>query len=237
MGITSVFIGFDYGTANCSVAVMDDNTPRLLKMEKESGFVKDSHIVIGPNSNHIHLTGVSLDFSKNAPTDEIRFAFSVVSKNALSGAPQNVKVILEFASSDDPATSQFARLEVDVDNSTFAQGFSSSKANFTNNRYVVVAKELQSLYKTPSFTWSSVDVVKIYSSVIVDGQPSSDHFVFLDAVRLENISTVDPLYGLTGYSKVRTPNGATIVKTANTSNFVEFRFALGLDLGLVNGQS
>ncbi|VDZ89767.1 protein YegD [Lelliottia amnigena] len=36
MGISSVFIGFDYGTANCSVAVMDNDQPRLLKMEKES---------------------------------------------------------------------------------------------------------------------------------------------------------------------------------------------------------
>lgn len=201
------------------------------------GFAKDSHIIVGTGSNHIHLTGVSLDFNKNAPTDEIRFAFSIVSKNALSGPPQNAKVILEFASSDDPATSQFARLEVDIDDVNFAQGFADTEADLTNNRYVVVSKQLQSLYKTPSFTWSSVDVVKIYSSILIDGEPSPDHFIFLDAVRLENISTIDPLYGLTGYSKVRTVNGNTIVKTANTSNFVEFRFALGLDLGIINGQS
>jgi len=36
MGITSVFIGFDYGTANCSVAVMRDGQPHLLKMENNS---------------------------------------------------------------------------------------------------------------------------------------------------------------------------------------------------------
>ncbi|WP_251268844.1 hypothetical protein, partial [Enterobacter hormaechei] len=28
-----MFIGFDYGTANCSVAVMRDGKPHLLKME------------------------------------------------------------------------------------------------------------------------------------------------------------------------------------------------------------
>jgi hypothetical protein len=201
------------------------------------GFVRDSNIVIGSTSNHIHLTGVDLDFSKNSPTDEIRFAFSIVSKNALSGPPQNARVILEFASSDDPTNSQFARLEVDIDNTSFTQGFAPIKADLLNNRYIVVAKELQSLYKTSGFTWNAVDVVKIYSSVRVDGQPSPDHFVFLDAVRLENISTIDPLYGLSGYSKVRTANGNTIVKTANTSNFIEFRFALGLDLGAVGGQS
>jgi len=201
------------------------------------GFVKDSNIVIGANSNHIHLTGVDIDFNRNAPTDEIRFAFSVVSKNALSGSPQNVRVILEFASSDDPENSQFARLEVDVDDTAFAEGFAASEADLSTNRYLVIAKQLQGLYKTPGFTWSSVDVVKIYASVSVDGEPSPDHFVFLDAIRLENISTIDPLYGLTAYSKVRTANASTIVKTANTSNFIEFRFALGLDLGAVGGES
>jgi hypothetical protein len=196
------------------------------------GKVKDTHIVIGQTSNHVHLTGVSLDFSKNAPTDEIRFAFSLVSKNALAGPPQNLKVILEFASSDDPLTSQFARAEIDIDNTSFVNGIAPAEQNFLTNRYFVVSKQLQELYQTSSFTWSGVDVVKIYASVIVDGAPSSDHFIFLDAVRLENISTIDPLYGLTGYSKVRTKDARTIIKTANTSNFVEFRFALGLDLGI-----
>jgi hypothetical protein len=201
------------------------------------GTVKDSHIQIVDPSNHIHLTGVSLDFSKNAPTDEIRFAFSLVSKNALSGSPENLRVILEFASSDDPSTSQFARLEVDIDDINFADGVSQDKRDFSENRYFVIAKELQSLYKTPAFTWNGVDVVKIFASVLTDDSPSGDHFVFLDAVRLENISTVDPLYAMTGYSKVRTQDARTIVKTANTSNFVEFRFALGLDLGVLDGES
>jgi len=31
-----VFIGFDYGTANCSVAVMQNGQPQLLKMENNS---------------------------------------------------------------------------------------------------------------------------------------------------------------------------------------------------------
>ncbi len=37
MGIFQVmFIGFDYGTANCSVAIMQDNAPRLLTLENGS---------------------------------------------------------------------------------------------------------------------------------------------------------------------------------------------------------
>ncbi|WP_228744712.1 Hsp70 family protein, partial [Klebsiella pneumoniae] len=34
-----MFIGFDYGTANCSVAVMRDNTPQLLTLENGSSLL------------------------------------------------------------------------------------------------------------------------------------------------------------------------------------------------------
>jgi hypothetical protein len=230
-----------YNLANATISNVTPTTFTVASPSTGSyvsgGFVKDNRVIIGAGSNHIHLTGTSIDFSQNAPTDELRFAFSVVSKNALSGPPQNVKIIFEFASSDDIAATQFARLEVDIDDELFAGGNSSTKEDFSSNRYIVVAKQLQELYKTSGFTWNIVDVVKVYSSVIVDGEPSSDHFIFLDALRLENISVTDPLYGLSGYSKVRTQSGNTIVKTANTSNFIEFRFALGLDLGIENGQS
>ena len=39
MGMTDVFIGFDYGTANCSVAVMQDGAPRMLMMENGSSLL------------------------------------------------------------------------------------------------------------------------------------------------------------------------------------------------------
>ncbi len=37
-GLT-MFIGFDYGTANCSVAVMEAGTPRLLSLENGSPYL------------------------------------------------------------------------------------------------------------------------------------------------------------------------------------------------------
>ena len=39
MGMIDVFIGFDYGTANCSVAVMQDGAPRMLMMENGSSLL------------------------------------------------------------------------------------------------------------------------------------------------------------------------------------------------------
>lgn len=41
MGILqTMFIGFDYGTANCSVAVMRENTPQLLTLENGSALLR-----------------------------------------------------------------------------------------------------------------------------------------------------------------------------------------------------
>lgn len=34
-----MFIGFDYGTANCSVAVMRDNGPELLTLENNEPYL------------------------------------------------------------------------------------------------------------------------------------------------------------------------------------------------------
>ena len=40
MGILqTMFIGFDYGTANCSVAVMRENKPQLLTLENGSALL------------------------------------------------------------------------------------------------------------------------------------------------------------------------------------------------------
>ena len=56
--------------------------------------------------------------------------------------------------------------------------------------------------------------------------PSSNFFIGLDAIRLENLATLNPLYGLTGYTVVKTDDARPIIKEANTSNLVEFRFGL-----------
>jgi hypothetical protein len=82
---------------------------------------------------------------------------------------------------------------------------------------------------TPTtFTFNATNPTDIPSAVSggsAEG-PSTNYFVGLDALRLENVSTLNPLYGLTGYTVIKTEDGRPIVKAANTSNLVEFRFGL-----------
>jgi len=178
------------------------------------------------SGSHIHLTGVDIDFTKNSPIDEMRLAFSLVSKNGGSGAvPDTVRILVDFSSSD-TVDGEYARFEAELNN-----GSSLSLPlddEFETNRYYVVSKQLQDLYTSANFNWNDVSVVKIYASVIDGGVPSSDYYVALDAMRLENIATENPLYGLTGYTVIQNTDAESIIKSPNTNNYVEFRFSIGV---------
>lgn len=185
------------------------------------GSVDATHLVINNNSEHIHLAGVTLNLNKNAPSDELRLAFSVLNKiGSDTDVFSSVKIIVEFANVD-TTDAEFARLQVDLTNGT-----SAGQYDFSTNRYVVVKKQLQELYKTSGFNWGDVNIIKIYASVIADGAPSNDYLIAFDAVRLENLNTINPLYGLTGYSVISNTDSSTITKEPNTVNLSEFRFAM-----------
>jgi hypothetical protein len=194
----------------------------------------ESKMVDAPGSNHIHLLGASVDFNKNSPSDELRFAFSIVNKSAESTAndfhPTRVKLLIEFADNDAGDVTNYAQFQVDI-----TSGTGPGQQDFSTNRYVVVTKTLEELVKSPTFSWNSINVVKIWASVLgAGGTPTSDYYVAIDALRLENTSSINPLYGMTGYSVVKSPDLLPIVKVSNTANLVEFRFALDVDLDTGN---
>ena len=196
-----------------------------LDIESDSGPTQDT-FSIGAGSNYIRLSGTTVDFTKNSPTDELRLAFSIVNKDGTSGAgtqPERARVLVSFENTDG---TQFARLEAEV-----ADDSSGGQYDFATERYFVVTKQLQQLYRTSGFDWNAVSVVKIYACVIDGVNPSGNYYIALDALKLENVATVNPLYGLTGYSVIQTLGAATIVKSPNTSSYVEFRFSVDLSSG------
>lgn len=203
---------------NNIILIQGDDADLTISEESDAS---EDHFVIESGSNHIHLTNPNVDFTKNSPTDELRLAFSLINKDGADVAlPETIRILVDFSSTD-AGSGEFARFEAEVE-----QG--NSGVDFETNRYFVVSKQLQDLYTTANFTWNAVTVVKIYACVIDAGSPSSDYYVSLDAIRLENIATVNPLYGLTGYSVVRTDDAESIIKSPNTNNYVEFRFSIGV---------
>jgi hypothetical protein len=184
---------------------------------------------IGSGSKYIRLNETTVDFTKNSPLDELRLAFSVVSKVANSNTvPDNVKILLEFSHTGLNSSQEYARFEVDIDDVGYVAGTALETINFSLNRYVVAKKTLKDLNKTDNFDWREVSVARIYACVTEAGLPSDQFYVCLDGLRLENITTTNSLYGLTGYSVIKTVGAKPIVKSANTTNYIEFRFALGV---------
>ncbi len=183
------------------------------------------HFVIEPGSNHIHLLSPNINFDRNSPTDELRFAFSIISKDGDSSlVPDTVRILIDFAATDASEPTEFARFEIELENGDGTGG----TYDFENNRYYVISSQLQELYQTQGFTWDAVTVAKIYACALVSDTPSDDYYIALDALRLENVSITNPLYGMTGYSVIKNPDASTITKSPNTSNYIEFRFSVGV---------
>ena len=209
---------------NNIILIQGDDADLTISEESDAS---EDHFVIESGSNHIHLTNPNVDFTKNSPTDELRLAFSLINKDGADVAlPETIRILVDFSSTD-AGSGEFARFEAEI-NQGSSGNLENSIADFETNRYFVVSKQLQELYTTANFTWTDVTVVKIYACVIDAGLPSSDYYVSLDAIRLENIATISPLYGLTGYSIVRTDDAESIIKSPNTNNYVEFRFSIGV---------
>ena len=205
---------------NNTILIQGDDSD--ITISEDSGPTQD-HFVIEAGSNHIHLTGANVDFTRNSPIDELRLAFSLISKNGNSSAvPDTVRILVDFSSTD-TGSGEFARFEVELTN-----GIGAGEYDFTENRYFVISKQLQELYTTANFTWNAVTVVKIYACVIDGGVPDENYYIGLDAIRLENIATVNPIYGLTGYSVIQNTGAETVIKSPNTSNYLEFRFSIGV---------
>lgn len=193
-----------------SMLLMRGNSSSILGNSEE-----DLAIDIDDNS-HIHLNGLAFNLDRNASPDEIKIAFSVINAGAASESPGSVKIIIDFATpeTEDGVSQQYARFKVYQD-------------NISDNRYFVKTKSLQELEKTSGFSWSAVRVVKIYAAVYTSaGTRSSDYYVALDAIRLDNITTLNPLYGLTAYSVVKNEDGLPIIKNLNSSTLAEFRFGI-----------
>lgn len=183
-----------------------------------------SGTVVFQNSTHIHLNAINFDISKNSPTDKVLLAFSLVDADALGSGidPDYVKILLEFYRNETSILSGYAKAEIYIDGT-----------EFTGDRYKVIEIPISDLITSADFSSLEIRVSRIFASVVhtESGQQktSPHHYVELEGLRLENTTTVNPVYGMVGYSVVRTTDGQPLYKFQNTNNYIEFRF--NLDVG------
>lgn len=173
------------------------------------------------SGDSIEITDVAIDLSKNSPGDELRLAFSLVNKVGVEDPqdlvlPDAVHITVIFSSQDGTQT---AIMPVVIEST-------DDGVDFATNRYFIAKSRITDLVKTNGFTWSQVDRIKVYATVVDNSAVSNQFYVLLDALRLENVSSTTPLYGMTGYTVIKTADGDTFVKEANTTSYIEFRFGL-----------
>lgn len=173
---------------------------------------------------HLMLTGATIDFDKSSPKDELRLAFSVINKDSgRTVDPYDVKIIVEFAEGDVHNEGEYARFETVLN---------AEDVDFENQRYFISTAKFEELNRSAGFTWKIADVVKVYVTVR-EQDPNTENifisdefYVCLDALRLENTTNLNPIYGLTGYSVIKNTTLKPVTKIANSSSHIEFRFGL-----------
>lgn len=214
----------DNSILNSIIKVARSERPRFLNntifMRGDTSSVEgtgSSLTINSGNSTHVRLAGTTVPLDRNSGQDEIRVAFALINKDENNLNPSDVKIIIEFSNEEGATTPQYARMKMHL---------TSVADNFNSNRYFVKSQKLEDLEKSGGFLWSSVRVVKIYSSILSGSSYSDDYYVALDAIRLENLTADNPLYGLTGYTVVKNDTGLPIIKAANSSNLLEFRLAM-----------
>ena len=176
------------------------------------------------DSTHIHLNAVNFDISRNAPSDKLLLAFSLIDASGTGPGeePDYVKILVEFYRNETSITSGYAKAEIYMDGT-----------EFTGDRYKVVEIPISDLITSPDFSSQQIRIARIFASVVhtVSSQQkvSPSHYVELEGLRIENETTENPVYGMVGYSVVRTTDGQPLYKYQNTNNYIEFRF--NLDVG------
>ena len=174
--------------------------------------------------HHISKTGTSINLSQNSLSDKIKIAFSVINQSAaltLSTpytGPDSVKIIVDFINT----STKKARLIFNAIDSV------SAEIDFSSNRYYTIEKNISDVVQEDGFSWADVTSLKIYACAVTSNALDDNYYIGLDAIRIDNTQTQNPLYGLTAYTVVKNADEQPILKASNTNNYVEYRMSVGV---------
>lgn len=230
---SAFYLNSDNKIFTSSVRKENYQTPRfmntsLLIAGNSSSMTNTAGVLGAPetNSTPIRLNATSINLDKYAANDELKIAFSVIDKLAVGQQPAlgsvRIKVQFRYSADANSPKAEFDAVEESV-------------SGLTDNRYFVVSKPISEMVMPEDFSWASVTVIHIYVSAyettgtLIDTNSSSDFYVALDGLRIENSQTNNPIYGMIGYSVLKTKNAETVVKKNNSNTYVEFRFALDVN--------
>jgi hypothetical protein len=177
----------------------------------DSSFNIRSQDVVVQNNN------LFFDLSRNLPEDEIKLSFSIFTKSAgTTDSPDSIRIVFDFVN-DLLGAQPKARTTIELSNQ-----------DFVGNKYKVVTKKISEFVLDEDFSWANINLTRIYVSLIKDNALANDYFLVLDGLRLDNLTSENPIYAMVGYDVVQTFDGLPIVKEENSKNYIEYRFGVGV---------
>jgi hypothetical protein len=191
------------------------------------------------SGSHIHINDINFDVSGNTVSDLVKLAFSVVDRTVTGSNIDDVKILMEFFKNESSVDSNYAKMQIHVPGATYlntdkyyvasatlSQDIDYSNYNTTTSLVETLAKPYARFYTSPTFSPAEIRMCRIYVAITASAAASTNHFICFDGFRID--STVEnPVYKMSGYSIVR-DDGTPITKLANTNNYVDFRFSLGV---------
>lgn len=192
--------------------------PRFLNkkifIRGDTSTITESGSVWTATGTHIHLNSVNFDISNNAPEDILKFAFTLMNKEASSStSPSTVRILIEFYKNE----------------TVTAQSYAKAKIKYIGpitDRYIVANVAIKDLETSADFSASEIRTCRIWVAV-EGGDGASSYYVAPDMLRIDNITTINPLYKMVGYA-IPNIDSKPITKFQNTNNYAEFRMKLGL---------
>jgi hypothetical protein len=169
------------------------------------------------SGNFLLLQNSSTNLITSSPVDKLKIAFSVLSNGLSEAVSGTATIMVEFGSSDQTATGGYARALFNVDISDTSSG---------KKRYFVSEISVKDVQTFGGFSWTDAPYVKVFVNA------GEDNMVALDGLRIDNVSSISPVYGLVGYTVVAnaltTTGGTTgavpVVKDKDKTSLIEFRF-------------
>lgn len=169
--------GIAFNVENTNAIFVDNSRSSLTEQPRmfQSSIVVSSGLSIINRSSatwsatgqpHLHLIGRKYPFDRNASSDELKLAVSLMSVSPSATVPDNTYIMIEF-SSDETETgtaNDYARAQFDITKNDFI-GDNRTSSPIYENRYAVKTVSLGELKKSSGFNWAAVDIIKVYASV------------------------------------------------------------------------
>jgi len=222
---TIKFYNENIGTENGGVIAVDDE---IFIMNSNNGvmnatqraaqgarFLLRTIMMRGDAQESIFLDGQSVNLVENSPKDIIKVAYAVIPKSygplETWGTGPDVNITLTFKRDASSVVEEGQPLPPGVATCTLIQN--------NTKEYNVASIEIGNIDTAENFSWADVRWTEIKASVVAN---PANYYIAIDAIRLDNVTTNNPLYVMTGYQTVR-----MIDKAAGANAYTDFRFAVG----------